>query len=460
MLKKIGKAIINNAGLKILSLVLAVVLWLIVVNIDDPTISKNFTVPVTIENAEYLTDMGEYYEVTDDTKNVVFSVSGKRSYIEKLTGSDFKAVANMEKIDIAEDLSTGTIPIEITALRYSSQLSVSKLPRYLNVKLDDLANSQYMITPVTSGEPAESCIVGKLSVSPNLIKLSGPKSELSKVHHVEAVINVSDMSSDITGAVIPTLVDKDGNVIDSPNIKKSVDSVTVSAQILGTKEVGIVTGYTGSPAEGYQFDSLSISPQTVKIQGTALGLNQVTNITIPDYAVDITGASEKVIQTIDVNAYLPEGVIVYGDNSKIKIEVNIARVETKVVDVPVSRINVIGLGEGLSINFSEETVPVRVTGIERDINAVNANDLELNLDVTGQVVGYHTNRIGVRAVSTLTFNSGIVAYTIESVNNGAEEDNFDSEGEDDSTLEVGDDVGGEDTSGGDATTIGGDENGN
>lgn len=458
MLKKIGKAIVNNIGLKILSIALAVVLWLIVVNIDDPTISKNFTVPVTIENAEYLTDMGEYFEVMDDTKNVVFSVSGKRSYIEKLTGNDFKAVANMEKIDISEDLKTGTIPVEITAVRYANQLSVSKIPRYINVKLDDLANSQYMITPVTAGEPAEGCIVGKLSVSPNLIKLSGPKSELSKVHHVEAVINVTDMSSDVTGTVIPTLVDKDGNVIESANIKKSVDSVTVSAQILGTKEVGIVTGYTGTPADGYQFDSLVITPQTVMIQGTALGLNQVTNIAIPDYAVDITGASDKIIQTIDVNAYLPEGVTVYGGDSKVRIEVSIARVETKVIDVPVSRINVIGLGEGLDIVFAEETIPVRVTGIEREIDVITANDLELNLDVSGQVVGRHANRLGVRGVSTLTISSGIISYSIESIDNGVEPDDDGQEEVDEVTDGDAENDDSEPVDDGEDAIIGGEEN--
>ena len=36
MLQKFGKRVMNNFGLKILAVLFAVVLWIVVVNIDDP----------------------------------------------------------------------------------------------------------------------------------------------------------------------------------------------------------------------------------------------------------------------------------------------------------------------------------------------------------------------------------------------------------------------------------------
>ena len=45
----------NNWGLKILSFLLAVMLWLIVVNIDDPVTTQTFNnIPVAVTNAEVL----------------------------------------------------------------------------------------------------------------------------------------------------------------------------------------------------------------------------------------------------------------------------------------------------------------------------------------------------------------------------------------------------------------------
>ena len=46
------KGLMNNWGLKILSFLLAVMLWLIVVNIDDPVTTQTFNnIPVVVTNA-------------------------------------------------------------------------------------------------------------------------------------------------------------------------------------------------------------------------------------------------------------------------------------------------------------------------------------------------------------------------------------------------------------------------
>ena len=55
MLQKIAKIITNNFGLKILAVVISVVFWLVIVNVEDPEKTLTFTVQVNIENADYLT---------------------------------------------------------------------------------------------------------------------------------------------------------------------------------------------------------------------------------------------------------------------------------------------------------------------------------------------------------------------------------------------------------------------
>ncbi|MCD8148354.1 MAG: hypothetical protein LUE92_02080, partial [Clostridiales bacterium] len=118
MLKKLAGLVTNNFWLKILSIVFAVILWLVIVNVEDPEKSVSFSVSVDIVNTEYLTDIGKTYEVLDDTDTISFTVTGQRSIVENLSASDFKAVANMENIDD----SMSMVPIVITATSYSSQL--------------------------------------------------------------------------------------------------------------------------------------------------------------------------------------------------------------------------------------------------------------------------------------------------------------------------------------------------
>ena len=121
MLRKVTKRITNNFGLKILAAVFAIVIWLVVVNIEDPEKTKGFVIPVTIENSDYLTDMGKTYDILNNSDKISFTVTGKRSIIEELSESDFTAVANMENIN--DEMTT--VPVSVTASRYASQIEIN-----------------------------------------------------------------------------------------------------------------------------------------------------------------------------------------------------------------------------------------------------------------------------------------------------------------------------------------------
>ena len=95
MKNNILKSLTNNLGFKILAVIFAFTLWLVVYNIEDPTKTKTFSSNVTVENAEAVTDLDKYYEVVDGSNYVSFSVTAKRSVLDKLEDSDFTAVADM-----------------------------------------------------------------------------------------------------------------------------------------------------------------------------------------------------------------------------------------------------------------------------------------------------------------------------------------------------------------------------
>ena len=88
MLNRIIRRITNNFGLKILAVIFASVLWLVVVNIDDPNTTRTFSASVYIENSDYLSGLGKYYEVINNSNTVTFKVSGKRSYLERMSNAD------------------------------------------------------------------------------------------------------------------------------------------------------------------------------------------------------------------------------------------------------------------------------------------------------------------------------------------------------------------------------------
>lgn len=225
MLKRAAKLVTNNLGLKILALVFAVILWLVVVNIDDPTQTKTFTTSVAIENEEAITNMGKYYEIENGSNTVSFKVSAKRSILRMLNNTDFRVVADMSRI---EDMSR--VPIDISATRYTSYITFpSKMP-YLEVSIEDLQTKQLVINAEYVGTPAANCAVDSVSLlTGNVIKISGPQSVVSTIDSARAVINVEGVSVSITDSVVPVLLDKEGNPIDTTKLTLSVQTVNIRA---------------------------------------------------------------------------------------------------------------------------------------------------------------------------------------------------------------------------------------
>lgn len=390
MVRRAWKIITNNFGLKLLAALFAVILWLVVVNIDDPKISQRFSTSVVIENKEYLTEQGKYFEVLDDTNTIIFTVTAKRSYIEKLSNTDFKAVANMENAAIDNESGTGKVPIEVTALRYSSLVTISKAVQNLEITLENLAQDQFIVGVETTGTLPDGCALGEVTVSPNLLKVSGPESVVSSIDHVTASIDVTNMTTDVVASVIPILYDSNGNVIDKSDLTLNMATVTVTVRILDTKDVSLVFNVTGTPADGYAYMDMEYEPKTIAIKGTASSLNNVTVINIPETALDISGARGDITQVIDVSEYLPAGVTI-ADQSQTKVEVtvHIAQLATKVINIFPSSIRVLNLPDGYKLNFDTSVIRVNVNGMEEDIAALDTDNIVASIDAGQLTPGTH-----------------------------------------------------------------------
>ena len=140
---------------------MAVILWMVVVNVEDPDRSAVFTVPVEITNTDYLTEMGKTYEVLDNTDMVSFVVSGPRSVVENLEASDFTVTADMENIDATMSM----VPIIVSAASNSSQIDITQRNSFLIVQVENLVTENFRVDVETEGTLAEDCFVDEVSSS-------------------------------------------------------------------------------------------------------------------------------------------------------------------------------------------------------------------------------------------------------------------------------------------------------
>ena len=111
--------ITKNWGLKLVSFLFAVMLWIIVTNINDPISPlKVNNIPVTIKNGDLITEKGQIYEVLEDTDMIdSVIIRAPRSIIDTLGASNVIAEADMRDLT-----SLNTISIKLYTNKYNDKL--------------------------------------------------------------------------------------------------------------------------------------------------------------------------------------------------------------------------------------------------------------------------------------------------------------------------------------------------
>ncbi len=417
MVKKITNWITNNFGLKVLAVLFACVLWLAVVNIDDPKTTRYFTTTVSVENADYLAGIGKCYEIVNNSNTVTFKVTGKRSYLERMSNGDFKAVADLEAI---EDMNR--VPIEISPQRYSGNITVASKLYYLQVAVEDLVSVPFVVSVETQGTVAEQNALGNVKVSPTVLRVSGPQSVVSTIDRAVAIVNVEGMSADMTDSVIPTLYDEAGNEVERSELTFNIQNVMVEVEILDTKDVTLNFQTTGTLAEGYEYVGVEYSPQTVKVKGVSSVLNTMNSIVVPPEVLDMTGAMGNLEKEVDVSAYLPEGITLVDEaQSKIYVVVKVEKHERRVFEVPTANITATHLADRYDVKFLKDTVKVEIEGLASELDKLDASTITGNIDVSGMAEGEHTVALELDIDSQFKMAKNVtVAIEIVSVEDAAE----------------------------------------
>ena len=377
-LKKAIGIITDNFGLKLLAVIISCGLWFVVNNITDPRIEKPFNnIPVEIINADMVTSEGKVYEVLDDTNVVNVTVVGKRSVLNYISKDDIKAVADMSKLTFMN-----TVGIEVSSSRNNSELEFRTNIDNVKLAIEDMKRVQMIINTATVGQPAEGYVVGSVTASQNIVRLSGPESLISQIDHVDAMANIDGYSSDINTSVELKLYDADGNEIRSSSIKMNIATVNVAVTILATKEVPLSFTVADEPAEGYVVSGEVISvPETVTLAGRKNVLDAITKVSVADPLITVADKKEDVTAIVNIKKYLPTGTQ-FADSSfsgNVSVTVGVEPLVKKELEIPSKNFAAGNKPAGYKLTLKEvdqeDSYKITISGTREAVNAVNAEDV-------------------------------------------------------------------------------------
>ena len=371
VLKRLGKIITNNFGLKLLSIGLSFVIWVIVAQISNPVGTVSFSnVQVQFINVDQLENQGKVFQVLDQTDVVKVTVRAPESVISTLSAADITAVADFS--EIRED---GTVPITYSLDRAERIIADHD---ELLVSVDDKKTKYVNIQYQLVGDVGEGCVQGGVKLDRNRLEVSGPASAVDRISYALVTIDLDGAVKTISADMEIVLCDATGVKVENDLIVKQTDYVTTTVTVLSTKTVPIYASVTGEPAAGYIYTGdIYVDPEVVTIAGDTSVLNGITRIDITD-PVDIGSARNDITATYDLTKFLPSGVEFEDKtmDTEISVTAYVEKMLEKNLTITSDAILIHDIPEGFNAEIvATEDISVRLVGLETELNAVSSESL-------------------------------------------------------------------------------------
>lgn len=394
------KILSNNLLLKLLSVMFAIMLWLVVVNIDDPTVSKTISgIPVVTKDENVIISQNQVYDiVSGDTATI--SVSGPRSSIDKLTKDDFVAEASFSEMS---NVYAVPIVVKHRYSKYEKNVDITQKTTTMTLKVEKIITRNYEIQIEKDGEIASGYTVGSETVSPTTVEVVAPESVINVINKAVVEVNLSKYNETTTVALPIKFYTESGTLVDLGSYTQlSVDTVDVNLGVYSVKEVPLKFSTKGTPADGYELTDIKSDVQTVKIAGE--NLNGIDNITIPGDVLDITGKNSNVKISLDITGYIPDGAVLYEDDEMlVNVTAEIEQLITKKYSIKTKDIVIRNLTPGYTVSYPDgENVSIQVKGLSKAFEKFDVETLTPYVDLSGVGEGENNVTLNITLPDNLT----------------------------------------------------------
>ena len=404
-MQKLKEMLLNNLALKIIAVLVAILVWVIIVNVSDPSQRVTVTgISVELQNEEVLSDKGYIYQV-ESGSNISIVAKGPQSVVENLKSSDFYAYADLS--ERSPDSDTAKIYVSCTNEEIANKVDiVSQKYEYVQLAIDNKVDKDFPIQIDVVGIPESGYVVGEYSTSPTTLKVTGAENVISQIAYVEVSYNVESMNADVSDSVKPVFYDAEGKVVKSDKLELSRSNVQLQIEILPTKWIKVNYVVSGTPAEGYSLSGYTENLTSINVAARKDHLANVSAIDIPSGVVDITGATGDKKIAVSLAPYLPSGFRIVSSMTVLEVQTTIEKISDGIVNIPVEDIEITGVAENYSYEITtvdgDSVLEVGVKGVEEVINNITVDELSPSVNLTGKKEGIHTIKVTLNAQDAYT----------------------------------------------------------
>lgn len=380
----------NTKFLVVFSIFVAFIFWIVVALEYAPVIENEIKdIPVKIDMNNSVPDkLGlQIFGQSDYTINV--TVRGNRYIVggDLLTADDFEATAQTAYVDSAGKHS---LVVKVTAKDANADYEIiSKSTDYIEVYFDKYAEKEVEVTPRIISElddyTADDYMFDKADIiyETKTVKVSGAQTEVNSITAAYADIPIEKKLTQ-SETIDASVVLSNGSNLDSKYLKINGESrltVPVTLPVYKMQTSAVSVSFKNTPSDYINSPLLySISPSRVRVavlqngsdttNSLEIGTIDFANITPSNSSFTFLASNVKTAKFLD-------------GTTSFNVEVNTDGLSTKKLEPNINSIMITG-GSGVSAgNVDLSSIgSVTVVGTQTALASVNANMLEVNINLT------------------------------------------------------------------------------
>ena len=306
-----------NLSMKIISLVIAGIMWVMIMNIINPLVNGFVNVQIKVENEAYALEQDKTYTIMD-TKTARVNYKVNSNMQTNIKQSDFKVY-----IDLNDLAFTENIPVRYEVLNSEVDANISNIqvvPSTVHVVLDNVSRNEFRLRYEVKGNIGPGHSIGSVILSPNIVYAAGSNVIIDSIDYVSVDIPVKNNEETFSGFAKIKVYAKDGSIIPNDDLKFSSEDIGYSVVVYSRSNVSLNAVVEGNVANGYTYAGAQVYPSNIMIDGPRSVIQNIYTLDLPVINIDgLTGNQEYNYKISDI---LPIGLTSNTDEVTVNITVN------------------------------------------------------------------------------------------------------------------------------------------
>lgn len=384
----------NKFGAAVLSVAVAVVLWLYVITTVSPGSKQTYyNIPVVLGNESVLTERGLMITY-QSASTVTLELSGTRTDLAKV---------NTGNITIKADLSSIYEPGNQISVSYSVSFPgdvasnafviESKSPGRIYLNVENRISKSIPVEVKWVGSVPDGFIADRdnMALEYTTIQIVGPQSVTDQIEKAVIEVDLTDLRESISADCQYTLCDAEGEPVDAGLVTTNVELIHLDVRIQRVKDITLTYHLVEGGGAAAENAEITLSTDKIRVSGSEAALDLMGDQLVVG-TIDLSEIEEDTNKTFTIP--LEEGITNLTGISEITATITLKGLSTK--EFLIREISVVNVPEGLEVELITQELTILVRGPSAQIARLTDADVTVVVDFTDAEIG--TSTFPVRAV--------------------------------------------------------------